>query len=223
MPSQSSSTIALGSSDPLVEHPALSSVSGAMALRGSDLIPAFCYLAHETTPAQPNGPPVKRRRLGKFIFAGLPKPAPRYAARDAVSPAVVANPDPTAGSSSRNAAPLQDVPPCTQACSSSSSQAKSSPEVHLLGNAAANSIALPNVLSVTEGQPELQVSSASPAGFIISPKPQPAGSITPSSSSLHLVVSGNERYEQPGRQLLSKRTAFVLGPKLSKMFRAEDP
>ena len=135
--------------------------------------------AFQASHAQPLPLPLKRRRLGRFIYTGLPKPVPKNAAWDAVSPAVVSTPDPIAGSSSRNAAPLQDVPPCTQACSASSSQAKSSPEVHLLGNAAANSIALPNVLSFTEGQPELQVSSASPAGFIIFPKPQPAGPFTP--------------------------------------------
>ncbi len=140
------------SSQVSVDTIGLTRASGAMALSGSDLTtPAHSSLIHQAA-APRLGPPVKRRRLGRLIFTGLPKPAPRNAARDAVSPAFVANPDPTAGSSSRNAAPLQDVPPLSLACFSSSSQAKSSPEVHSLGNAA-DSIALSLLQSVTYGQP----------------------------------------------------------------------
>ena len=115
--------------------------------------------------------------LGKFIFSGLPKPASRNAARDAVSPAVDANPDPTAGSSSRNAAPLQDVP--------LQHQLKSSPEVHQLEDAAANSIATPQISLASDGRLEEHAIFATPAGFIMSSNPQPAGSVsTPPSSSI---------------------------------------
>ena len=81
-------------------------ISGTLPLIGSDLlIHAVNSGTHEAI-----GTHAKRRRLGSFNYSGLPKPAPRNAARDAVSHAVVAKPDPTAGSSSRNAAHLQDVP-----------------------------------------------------------------------------------------------------------------
>ena len=162
--------------------------------------------------------PLKRRRLGRFVYTGLLKPVPdNYAARDAVSPAVVSTPDPIAGSSLRNAAPLKDVPPFTQACPPSSMQAKSSPEVHQLEDAAANSIAMPHVSSSCDGHLEQQVSCALPAGFITSPNPQPAGSAHAPPSSSHLP----EQSDLSGRQLHSRRTAFILGPRLSKRFRAE--
>ena len=78
---------------------------------------------------------MKKRRRGMFTCTGLPKPDPQNAARDAISPAVVANPDPTAGSSSRNSAPLQDMP--------LQPHFKSSPKAHQLEDAAASSIAMP--------------------------------------------------------------------------------
>ena len=163
--------------------------------------------------------PLKRRRLGRFVYTGLPKPVPdNYAARDAVSPAVVSTPDPIAGSSLRNAAPLKDVPPFTQACPSSSMQAKSSPEVHQLEDAAANSIAMPHVSSSIVGHLEQQVLIASPAGFSISPKPQPAGStLAPSSSFVCLSSRANVSDSELASEGVGSRQV------LSKSFRAEDP
>ena len=65
----------------------------------------------EASPMPSLQRPLKRRRLGRFVYTGLPKPVPdNYAARDAVSPAVVSTPDPIAGSPLRNAAPSRTCP-----------------------------------------------------------------------------------------------------------------
>ena len=186
------------------------------------IVPAFAsQQAAKASTAPSVHIPVKRRRLGRFVYTGLPKPVPNNAARDAVSPAGVTTPDPIAGSSSRNAAPLQDVPPCPSACSSSSSQAKASPEVHTHEHAAANSIALPKSPPYSDGQLVQFGSFAPPARFTMSSNPLPAGSTTAPSSSSHSVTSGSEPHERSSRQVLSKRPVFALGPKLSKRFRAE--
>ena len=184
--------------------------SGTLPFEGSGLVSHDVHIGtHEVT-----GPQVKKRRLGNFTLSGLPKPAPRNAARDAISPAVVANPDPTAGSSSRNAAPLQDMP--------LQPHVKSSPEVHQLEDAAADSITMPLLSLATDGHLEQHAIFATPAGFTISSNPQPAGSASsPPSSSMVTSCSALSGEVRHSKQVLSKRPAFVLGPKLSKRFRAE--
>ena len=207
---KTANSLRIGSRAPSAVQSAPSSKSGTLPFEGSEVVSHdTLHGTHEVT-----GPQVKKRRLGNFTLSGLPKPAPRNAAREAISGAVVANPDPTAGSSSRNAAPLQDMP--------LQPHVKSSPEVHQLEDAAADSIAMPLLSLATDGHLEQHAFFATPAGFTISSKPEPAGSVSsPPSSSMDTscsALSGEVRYS---KQVPSKRPAFVLGPKLSKRFRAE--
>ena len=117
--------------------------------------------------------------------------------------------------------PSRTCPLCPSACSSSSSQAKASPEVHTHEHAAANSIALPKSPPYSDGQLVQFGSFAPPAGFTMSSNPLPAGSTTAPSSSSHSATIGSKPHERSSRQVLSKRPVFALGPKLSKRFRAE--